>query len=1591
MSLRNDGVPVFGPVIVSVLPDGYAFDPSYPIELFAPGTTVERAEADDARPEVPSFILRGPDGAAAELDEGETVQLTFRIRRVAPPDLDIAAGTEETPSAPLTASVEIASSVRFQDGCGQIGQTRPVRTRFAARIAVLTASIEVEGEPLVSGPQARKTFALDLTNSGSEVARAPQVRLRLGGAWSRTPPRQCRRIDGLRPISGQDAPTWFLCALGADLRPGERRQARYELAVDNRLGLLDLEVRAEALAPGRGPSGGEHDSEGQSTESGSRPTPRPVIVITDLASAVAGFSIEQRVTTLAGQLVTRETPLDIGEEILLSVDATWFGIGAAPVRDVSIIQTLPEQLGFLESEQIDGEIDSETVLAPQRGRSGQVLWSLANFRGSGRFVGQVRAVVAASLTKDNVRAGEAGRDAGAQANVPRARRGRGSAAVQPGLSNATADADTVFSTIGHDFGIDPQLLSSTRAVPASLRFRSPALSLDLSMTAARQGDDGSVLVDAGERLEAVVRLANDGASAGYLDWMTLQVADGLDIVPFEQDGLDNDADGAVDEADEATVIVEVGERPLRELRWISLHGIAATPVTGGSQRLVPGEVRAWPLVLRAADDLAPNTPLAVSLQGQFGAAPFAQKGTLGRERAVSQTVLKTRPVRGFLVLSSTSYGNDLATDVAHREQLEHRLTVRFPPSALTNVVLELALPPALSAPRVLASRLGAAMRCEGIEEPQVTPAPAQGTAETDTPTGLLLQWRLGTCRAERGSQETARVAILDFGSRVTDADPSGPVAAIAAWRAASLSARLRADELVEPLVLGENTLTLTGPLLRIRRAGGGDGTTETTALRDAGDIFSDRLLVENLGDRAPSRAVLRFEPDLRGGVDCTSLRFSLDGGPRLRTSDEATSCGGLLALPVDRLGPGESAEIDINGALTGSAPVAAELALPLVVDAAAPGERPLRQAVDPFSLRTADPSLPLVEPASRVAEGAVSRAAIGDDLAVRARFAFPEGQSDVRLAVQYRALSADGGAIASAEPLVDLLAAAIARSSAALVSDRNPSGLNAAAANRAIAVGSAMAADATPARAASEGEGDAAAPGDPTDPGDPTAQASATDRGEASEPDAPEWSTLALDLGTLRTRDPKDGFRRNEFVLDITAALADVAALSEGRRVEVRAVATVDGRDFVGEAVSLARIAEPYIELATARRNGRAGVRFGEALELRGIACNRGSGPAYGVTLAVELSPGVVIDQRREPRFSRRTERVGNLALLAPLAFGEVRAEGSVVTATAPTRGAVLAPGDCAELVLPVVTRLSRDAPQTQVTFDVLGYQPRAGDSRIGRRYGGESARLVLRREALAISAPGHVVVAPGTRALYPVEIDGAALAAPVRLQAQLRGPRADAWTVLIDRNQDGVLDAGDTPFTAGETLSPGERKRMLLRVRVPETIEAGWSEGSVLVLTGLDQENAGSGGTHRARVLRAQRALTLRRVVERSGTMIADRTMALDRDCDGDLDDETTQDAVFEPQKGVALGECVVMRLDFRNGGAASVEAVNVADAIPAGTRYIPDSARFVVTPQGLVGGTIAPPERAQPVVSFDFIGSLAPGLQGRVEYRLRLVAAGR
>ena len=130
---------------------------------------------------------------------------------------------------------------------------------------------------------------------------------------------------------------------------------------------------------------------------------------------------------------------------------------------------------------------------------------------------------------------------------------------------------------------------------------------------------------------------------------------------------------------------------------------------------------------------------------------------------------------------------------------------------------------------------------------------------------------------------------------------------------------------------------------------------------------------------------------------------------------------------------------------------------------------------------------------------------------------------------------------------------------------------------------------------------------------------------------------------------------------------------------------------------------------------------------------------------------------------------------------------------------------------------------------------------------------------------------------------------------------------------------------------------------------------------------------------------------IERDTYLSLTLTAAVDSDCDGNLSDETEENATFAIEKLLEAGQCLVYRTDYANNGDFAIRKVEVRTPVPHFMVYQNGSASHVETPPGLWPDKPKPPEggRGGDLV-WPFKGGLAPGETGRVEFIVKLEPVG-
>lgn len=130
---------------------------------------------------------------------------------------------------------------------------------------------------------------------------------------------------------------------------------------------------------------------------------------------------------------------------------------------------------------------------------------------------------------------------------------------------------------------------------------------------------------------------------------------------------------------------------------------------------------------------------------------------------------------------------------------------------------------------------------------------------------------------------------------------------------------------------------------------------------------------------------------------------------------------------------------------------------------------------------------------------------------------------------------------------------------------------------------------------------------------------------------------------------------------------------------------------------------------------------------------------------------------------------------------------------------------------------------------------------------------------------------------------------------------------------------------------------------------------------------------------------------VERDAGLRLYLTAAVDSNCNGDLADETRNDATFGTEKLLEAGQCLIYRTDYSNDGDFAIRTVEVRTPVPEFMVYQDGSAAHVDTPPGLWPVTPRPPAggRGGDLV-WPFKGGLGPGETGRVEFSVKLDPVG-
>lgn len=200
------------------------------------------------------------------------------------------------------------------------------------------------------------------------------------------------------------------------------------------------------------------------------------------------------------------------------------------------------------------------------------------------------------------------------------------------------------------------------------------------------------------------------------------------------------------------------------------------------------------------------------------------------------------------------------------------------------------------------------------------------------------------------------------------------------------------------------------------------------------------------------------------------------------------------------------------------------------------------------------------------------------------------------------------------------------------------------------------------------------------------------------------------------------------------------------------------------------------------------------------------------------------------------------------------------------------------------------------------------------------------------------------------------------------------SWTLYTDTDGSGDYTPGDTPWNNGDPIGAGDNQIFFARAFIPASfpIDAVDTTQITASLSG------GADGV--------QTVTDITRISDETG-ISAEKLMAVDTDCDGNLSDEAPGDADFEILKSADPGACVIYQISFTNAATSPVTNVSVHDMIPPYMSYKGGTAIVLQTPSGLSSPVITDPAAgAMGPVEWSFAGSMASGADGLVQFQTQI-----
>lgn len=1531
ITLANSGAPLTGAVIANALPTGFRYDPSFTPTVTNTDTANDAYNAvtvDASTVSAPEFtFLRS--GQTGYLRHGKTLVLTFGIYQDGSLDTagDPDVAEEDVGSSDPAVPVDSASNVTltYTSGCGLAG-SKSVSLPVAPKTPDLDVDVSSPtGAVFVSGTGDTQSYAITVTNNGETTADAGTLTIDLGTGWSGSTPAGC---------SGS-IPGTLTCDLsGASaLGTGASRTFTLNLTVANEAGTLDVaaEVTGDIQDSTNTNTGGQYS-------------------LDEIETQTLGFRQTFELLSTSEADFDGASALQIGEEATLRVSSVWFGAGTATIEDptISINFARLSEMGYVSETVPTGQsIAGQSTLSG--GSPNDIIYEFPDFTGGSTITVDL---VTRVLNTVNTTAGKS--------------------------FDFIANSSSVLAGNTFDSTTDGYTPIADRTETVS--FHRPNVAAVKSVRLKGSGDPygETATGDAGDVFEYQIVLTNSGDAPAFDLSIVDTVPDNFLVNAFSGDSIDNDNDGATDEAAEGGVIGQV----ITFDRTTTNEGkLASLPANSTLTLLYETKAQAGvnPNVnaVNSADYVYDSLNLATGSQTGATGANGASNGAFEDNGNVTATVMIVE-VGLTKTLVTTSVGGDDSLDVVVGEQANFALSLTLPAGTTEDLIIEDILPEGLALFSRAAPSFGANVSC-----PIVTTTPATLPASGDP---LTIQWDLGDCSVTPGT-DADRLITLAYTTQVQN------ISAITNDADLTNEAEFTHSITTDPVAATPVTLTVKEPRLTLTQ------TISPNTNVDAGD---DLIVVYTLSNTGAAPA---FNVDILTLLNDNSVNDGADGdvnisapyGDNLRDIEifnctvAPTDTSGALgdfafSTVVDADNDADGNDLDSDCATlyrnvdTDGFPAGGNLIFStrLRVDvgivsdtdyllssetvgtslpSTAPGfgdsdyERSASNDTSSSGRYSEDGSSTIVArtlPSSQKTftetsdsntapdSGNAVDVAIGETYQAQITYRFDEGTTRrVELADRVRL---DGPNIPAD---VELVRAQIARTSLGLSSETNPGTVNA------LPPGTFVDVTAEFTNAVSgTWERYALDMGDVTHSGD---------GGSMSLTQDIQSYIVLYDFRVKNTSENKDSLRLRD---QGQTRRYNGENLSEGNRNGQTRYATIVEPSFVASKTS-------------ADADGI--LRGGETVSYTLTALNQGAGPAYN-TVIEDVLPQAL--------------RANGLSGVTVLIDGAPPASAPIFSYNAATGIArwkfsnddVVLPGDAITITYSATADAAIPGGTTHTNeFSVAAYFTQEEAQPNDRRQESRSntASVTLGAPEIAFQPDNTETTQPGSTIVYPHILTIPSSMSAADLAFSSTSTQSLGWVVWYDADGNGQLSGGDQQWNNGANVPATGDLQFFVQAQVPQNAHDGWRD----ISTFTAQVSLG------ATVLTEQVTDITHVNALQAGTLTAGKFMAIDRNCDGSLAGESGADATFEQTKEAAPGQCVIYRITFTNSGTGNVSNVNVKDVTPAYTVYMNGSATYEITPAGLTPQTASTPAANQNgPLSFPYSGTMPSGETGAITYGVRV-----